>query len=550
MPPGTNRPALVGSEFPTQSRYIVVKSGLEVDTQGSEWILLPNSGRGRSLKVGWVYNSEMSQGDKDLILEVVIHYARTKAASTTDTVLSNIKPVMIKGIPSLVELTSLWSSFPTSRKKGVNQFFRTLKKLGYSQYAKYHNFTCSNLDKSKSRHLDSSRGAFSNIEFDSLARCVNLKVRGINWATRQELIFFQSSSFFGQVRNIVTNKLILATVRRPAQIALLKWSDLIPVGATFSDAGIERVDEIGWVATPALQLRVFHVKSQRITYNREVPERYPIYLSEEVSNMLIQYKKLVADGIGLLLDQGGLNLPASEILRMMDDMPMFPDTTLFDIELDSLESFRKLFTPRSSAYHVGGASVAQAMMAVKIVSERTAAASVSSNRIRHTVLTRGAQDGLDVTQLAKITGVTVPAARHYIDLDYAARRMIDEKYIGNIFLQKIFCTKLEGNPDLILNQAFDPVGSSGTKELCETCSALMGRPLGCYGCPNFRPILEADHTAVLKIAEDKLAANKSSLVGPLNPRSLEKLERQVLWLKFTIAACDEIMGTNRAIKNE
>jgi hypothetical protein len=35
-----------------------------------------------------------------------------------------------------------------------------------------------------------------------------------------------------------------------------------------------------------------------------------------------------------------------------------------------------------------------------------------------------------------MTGVTVPAARHYIDLDYVSRREIDTKYIGNEFLKK------------------------------------------------------------------------------------------------------------------
>ncbi|MGA4816392.1 hypothetical protein ACPA9J_20675 [Pseudomonas aeruginosa] len=83
----------------------------------------------------------------------------------------------------------------------------------------------------------------------------------------------------------------------------------------------------------------------------------------------------------------------------------------------------------------------------------------TSNRIRHTVVTRGAQNGLPAVQLAKMTGVTVPAARHYIDLDYVSRREIDTKYIGNEFLKKAFSHTLTVVPEgdeVIVDNKFNP----------------------------------------------------------------------------------------------
>ncbi|WP_223810560.1 hypothetical protein [Pseudomonas coronafaciens] len=521
-----------------------------MNTEKRIWVLLPQNGKGRFLDAGWVYDSPMSSEDKKIILDILIYYARTKAASTAVTVATNIKLVMANGIPLLAEIKASWSSFCSARKKGVNQFFSSLCRLGYSEYERYHDFTVSNLDKEKSKYLDPRRGALSVIEFDSLARKVNLDVRKIDWLVFQGLGFYQSTRLFSKLRNAITNKLILCIVRRPAQLAMLKWSDLIPVGTSFHDQGIKRSNEISCISSPNLQLRIFSIKSEGVTFNREFAENYPVYLSAEVSNMLVRYKKLVADGVVLLLGKSGRSISVSGVLAMMDNMPMFPDTSLFDITVETLELFQELFTSRSSAYHVSGSSIAQSVTNIKIFSERTQDALVTSNRIRHTVLTRGAQDGLDVAQLAKITGVTVPAARHYIDLNYTARRMIDDKFVGNAFLKAIFCTDVKDNSDLIVDHEFRPVGAPGNKTPCETCSTVMGRPLGCYGCPNFRPILEADHLSVLDRAEAKLNANRSSLIGGLNPRNLEKLERQISWLKFTIAACDNITSAGQVINAE
>ncbi|HEJ4836735.1 TPA: hypothetical protein SL610_006274 [Pseudomonas aeruginosa] len=529
---------------------VTVKSGLTVNTSDDVWVLLPNNGKGRLLCVDWVHSSNMSDNDRELILDVFVHYIRTSAASTASGVAGKVKPFLINGIPSLSRVKSIWSGLNASNKKGLNQFFGTLSRQGNAQFSEYHKYTSANLDKEKGNALDPSSGALSDIEFDSLAKQVNKNLLEFDWVADRVLSYFQSPGLYGRLRNLVTNKLLLSVVRRPIQIAIMKWADLIPSGASFNDEGIRAADEIGTVGGQTLQLRVFHAKSKGKQYSRESPERYPVHLSEYLSKTLTDYKGIVLEGLTLLMESEGIELDQSEMLNLMKDIPMFPDVSLFDLRFDSLDLFKGLFTPRSSAYHVSETAVAHAMRVVQVTSDRTSDCMATSNRIRHTVLTRGAQDGLPAVQLAKMTGVTVPAARHYIDLDYISRREIDSKFIGNEFLKKIFSidlTVVQGDDEIIVDSKFNPVGGARNKRSCSTCSTLLGRPLGCYGCPNFRPILEADHQSVLADAEDKLAVNRNSLVNPLYSRSTEKLERQIAWVRLTIAVCDEYLAGQRAI---
>ncbi|AYZ80261.1 TPA: hypothetical protein ACGWS1_003874 [Pseudomonas aeruginosa] len=535
-----------------ESSFISAKSGLVVNVADDVWVVLPNNGKGQRLCVDWIYSNSINGEDRKLILDVVIYYVRTKAASTASGVISNTKPFLGNGIPTLTKIKSIWGGLRTNNKKGLNQFFGTLCKLGESRFDEYHAFTKSHLDKTRSNALDVSRGAFDDAEFDCLARQINLSIGGFEWGVSRPISFYRSKNQFGSLRNLVTNKLLLSIVRRPVQIALLKWSDLIPSGASFNDSNIRSSDEVKSIGAKTLQLRVFVAKSSRVLNSRGFPERYPIHLSETLSKILGDYKKVFLDGVSLLLDSLGIGYEQSELLGVLDNMPIFPDTSFFDLQFDSFDFFSRLFTPHSTAYHVSESAVAMAVRWVSISSSRTADCIATSNRIRHTVLTRGAQEGLPAAHLAKITGVTVPAARHYIDLDYKSRREIDVKYLGNDFLSDIFggvLTVVSEGDDVIFDRNFNPIGGARKKLSCNSCSAVSGRPLGCYGCPNFRPILEADHRLILREAEEKLLINRSSLINPLYTRSVEKLELQVAWIKLTIDVCDEAILRRRALND-
>lgn len=533
-----------------KTRMFTCLSGIRVNAFEDTWTLLANRGKGSRVAVGWIHSGKMLDNDRELILEVLMFYARTKAASTTSGVNCNAGPYLRRGIPTLAVLKTIWSGLKTNQKKGLNQFFSTLTQLGNKQFEEFHDFTSTHLDKNKRNALDPSKGALSAIEFDSLAKQINSNIREFDWTVERHLTFYQSSNLFGSVRNLVSSKLVLSIVRRPIQLSSMKWADVVPAGATFNDPSVNAVDEIGTLGARTLQLRMFIAKVKGGQSGRGLPERYPLHLSEELSNALLRYKHFYRNGLRLLIKSSRITVDHSELTQLMENMPVFPSHDLFSAEFDSLNTFRGFFTEHSTVYHVGESAITNAFRVVSFDSERTSDCVATSNRIRHTVLTRGAQDGLPAVILAKITGVTVPAARHYIDLDYKSRRMIDTKYIGNEFLKRIFdehISEIPDEEDCVLDHQFKPVGGLKSIRKCDSCSTAQGKPVGCYGCPNFRPILEANHRSVLASAQDKRDVNRKSLVNPLLRRSIEKLDKQIERIQYTIEVCDDILAKQRAI---
>ncbi|KWS17144.1 hypothetical protein AL065_26180 [Pseudomonas amygdali pv. ulmi] len=171
--------------------HFVAKSGLKVEISQDIWVILPNNGKGREMKVGWARSAAISPRDQDLIFMVLIYYARTKAASTAEGVVTNIKPYVAEGIPSLYKIKNVWSGLKTNNKKGLNQFFGTLSKLGYDEYDIYHEYTSSHLDKDKKNTLDLDKGALTDFEFDSVAKQVNQSLREFDWEIDRGLDFYR-----------------------------------------------------------------------------------------------------------------------------------------------------------------------------------------------------------------------------------------------------------------------------------------------------------------------------------------------------------------------
>lgn len=536
-----------------QPTLITAKSGLKVNLLDDEWQVLPHKGKGHRISVAWLHGSDMPAEDWNLILDVYSHYVRTKAASTAIGIVTNTKPFLVHGFPDLTSLRTIWSGLQTNHKKGLNQFFGTLSRLGHQRFDTYHAFTTKHLDKDVSNVFDPSKGALSDFEFDSLAKQINNRLREFDWSVPQNLSYYRSTNGFNEARNSVAIKLMVSTVRRPIQLSVLKWSDVIPAGASFNDNNINAADEIGTIGAQTLQLRVFHAKAKGNSSPRAFPERYPIHLSEDLSATLLQYKKLCIRGLSLLMESSGLKLDQAELLIIMNNIPILPDTGLFDVQLNSIEMAKGLFTPHSTVFHCSDSSLTSTIRNIAIASDRVTGCIATNNRIRHTVLTRCAQEGLSAVQLARITGVTVPAARHYVDIDYESRRLIDEKYIGNEFLKRAFGGTITVAPEgeeIIFDHEFNEVGGVRSSQTCRTCQTKLGRPLGCYGCPNFRPILEANHKGELQLAEDKLRVNQAFLLAPLRAKTIEKLQRQIEWVKLTITLCEEILAKQRAIDVE
>jgi hypothetical protein len=332
---------------------------------------------------------------------------------------------------------------------------------------------------------------------------------------------------------------------------MMKWSDIIPVGLSFDDSDIPLENETASIGQESLQVRIYRIKERtKESLYRSTPERYPIALSEDLSRTIYLFKSLSVKGITLLLRESNIDVRSKKIVGLMKDLPVFPSASLFKLEVNSISEFKTYFSQNSAIFHTSEETATHSISDLSIKSDRTSKAKVSSNRVRHTVLTRSAEQGYSADQLATITGVSTPAVRHYIDLDYSARRLIDNNYIANDFLKNAFNTPIEKVRDgdsLIVGDDFNPIGGSREVLNCSTCNSKLGRPLGCYGCHNFRPIIEGDHRSELIKAEIKLKANQQKLTSPLNIQSTEKLTDAINMVNITIEICDEIIANRGAL---
>lgn len=533
-----------------EPQTLTTRGGLTVDVTADEWQLLATSSKGWKFDMSWVWNTSIPDLDRSHMLAVYSHYASTKAANTTTTVVTGTKPFLSSGIPGLVALRAKWSGLPTHQKKSLNQFFGTLSKLGYREYQYHHAFTKANLDSDRPQVFHPQKGALSEQEFESFCASLNLRLQLFDWKAERPLEFFQSKQMLGTTMSAVSNKLMAAIVRRPIQLSMLKWCDVLPAGRRFDDSRINSSHEVGSLGIDQLQIRLFQAKANGRAW-RTVPEKYPFPLNAQNSETLCNYKRLYMHGVKLLLEKNGCSISRQDLISAVSNMPIFISADFFSLVIASPKELNALFTDKSRALHIDESSIASHPRQVSIKSSRVDCCTVTSNRIRHTVLTRGAQAGLSAIALAKITGVTVPAARHYIDLDYNSRLMIDDLYVGSEFLTAVFSNLLDqvsNAEDELLDYEFNVVGGLRNKQCCTSCSAVMGRPIGCYGCNNFRPILEADHGKVLKLAELKLEANNKKLLTPEEKLSVEKLGKQVKWIKLTINICKQVLETRRGIE--
>ncbi|MDA8427638.1 MAG: hypothetical protein M0T70_00085 [Geobacteraceae bacterium] len=533
-----------------EPQTLTTRGGLTVDVTADEWQLLATPAKGWKFDMSWIWDASIPDLDRSHMLAVYSHYASTKAANTTTTVVSNTKSFFSSGIPELIVLRTKWSGLPTHKKKGLNQFFGTLIKLGYREYQHHHAFTAANLDPERPQIFDPEKGALSEQEFDSFCASLNLRLQLFDWQVERPLEFFQSKNRFGSIMAAVSNKLLVAIVRRPIQLSMLKWSDVLPVGRRFDDPRIDPSNEAGNLGIDQLQIRLFRAKAEGKSW-RTAPEKYPLSLNTQNSEVLSNYKRLYMLGVRQLLKRTGCSISQQELLNAVSNMPIFISVNFFLLEISSQKALNALFTDKSRALHISESSITSHTRYVSVESSRVDRCTVTSNRIRHTVLTRGAQANLSATTLAKITGVTVPAARHYIDLNYDSRLIIDDLYVGSGFLAAVFSNPLEqvlNDEDKVLDHEFNTVGGLRDKQSCTSCSAAMGRPIGCYGCNNFRPILEADHGTVLELTELKLEANSKKLLSPEEKLSVEKLVKQVKWIKLTINVCNQVLEARRGIE--
>lgn len=348
--------------------------------------------------------------------------------------------------------------------------------------------------------------------------------------------------------------LVKTIYRRPVQLAMLKWSDVLPIASSFKDHRFAKASSTPDVENlfsdvDQLHLRCFKAKSG---YGfRQYAEIRSIRLEPELSMLLVKYKKVYQQCLSDQLGKNGLNLNQAEMLDIVYRCPLFPEWKLFKLDVSDKPTLFKTLSHSSDMFHKPSHALISMMGYIsknlQLTSSRVQTFNITNNRSRHTVLTRGAEQGLSKEALSKVTGVTTTTVKHYIGLDTSGRCVIDKNVAGKtIFKQfsQVSTEELKKNGGFrVLNEFDEELGIIQQTSSCQTCTVQLCKPLGCYGCDNFRPLLEADHQANLERIELKIQFNQGNAAS----QTLKKLKESAVYIKATIEICKEHMAINRGV---
>ncbi|TOI00517.1 hypothetical protein [Vibrio parahaemolyticus] len=528
------------NRYEGKSTFQAKAEGYEFDLFSDEWVL----GYKKSLKLDW-----MNTLDSDVFLDlrlaiahVAKHYAYDSLngnVSTLKTLCQYLEPATFEAwwltLTSYKEtvknvLYAFSQKSPEYRSRVLTPLFDLVKKE-----------TLGRRVGSKSI-LDETTGAYSEIERDNLLEALRIETLH---ALNSE---FAKITAFTRLRTVLACQLMVAIVRRPTQLVQLKWCDLLRVGQAFTSHKERNLD---WVPltqhhfsdVEQLHLRTFKGKEGEFRRNAESRSHR---LDPNLSELLLQYYQAYETYLCTCLSQCNITLSESDTKALMQQLPLFPDKSLFSAKFETKERLFQSVSETSEAFHLSSGSLRTNIAylfnkKLDIKSDRLVDQSLAfiNNRWRHTQLTLAAWMGLSPAQVAAITGVTVEAIKSYLDLKAPERVKIDQAFAGNSVIQRfdsVSATELQQHPDFVVKSPFDEeMGHKLNPANCSSCQSKGAAPMGCYPCENFRPLETADHQPYLDKAERKLAINSQS--G--HPATVKRLQTIVVYIRVTIVLCEE-----------
>jgi hypothetical protein len=541
-----------GIDLPLQ---FISQAGLLVDTSENVWCLASH-GKGHQINVSWLHSFNNSFLLRDSLLDSLIHFSQTNSASTVQTKVFALKKAFPCDNDSIHDFKARWQTFKGPLKKTLKGLLSNSVKLGHKNLNQFNDITIKYSYKSNFQALHPTKGRLTDYEYDSILNNLRLKCNNLSFVIPENLKFYTeiySSNInkFINYRSIICYRMLIQIARRPKQISYLKWCDILPVGVSFNDSYID--SEPLFTGINELHLRMFKVKQTKSENSfRAFPERWSIPLSDSFSKLIIQYKKVYIKGISLVFEKQNLKLTENELNIFINNIPIFPNLDIFSADYNNQTLMQAVLRDNSTLFHISEDTVRNTQNAYgKGSSERCSSVIGTNNRLRHTWLSNAALRGLPITDISKITNVTLPAARLYLQMGLKERVFIDENYRANTFLKKAFEPKQMANLDdeLIEDASIGPVGIEKKTPTCNLCDnkKRMVRPIACYGCTNFIPLLEANHDAVLQqaLAKQEFILNfgdHDSIGG-----SIERLQKAICYIKLTISICNETLGKYREL---
>jgi hypothetical protein len=401
--------------------------------------------------------------------------------------------------------------------------------------------------------FDPVKGVYTDEEMLEIQEKLRLTVSDLLSKLDKDVV--PSLNVYFKLSNIVGLLLLISIYRRPVQLAMMKWSDVLPVGVSFKDHRYTvhsptPEEETGFSDVDLLHLRTF--KAKRGYGFREYAEHRSHRLEPEFSKLIVIYRYYYQLLLKDRLARQGIQLSEEEREDLLNRCPLFPSCDLFTTQYNTKRNLFSALGYQSDAMHkssnILNTAYKRASKRLALSSTRIANFNISNNRSRHTVITNAIERGLSAVQAAAITGVTSGVIKEYIQLDMKGRVAINEAMAGQRVLSqfaRISLNELKNLDDFIVKNEFDEVqGSLKNNTPCQTCKARICKPMGCYGCDNFRPFWDADHKSNLVMIEQKIAFNEGS-----NPDkyTLKKLQRSRLYCEATISLIIETKLNERGL---
>ncbi|MEM7357938.1 MAG: hypothetical protein AAF431_02435 [Pseudomonadota bacterium] len=480
-----------------------------------------------------LYSTNFEYKELVMILLVLGDVAETRSAIATSNVVNTISKgdlgeLTVKGVKEAVAL----SRSKNSSDVGIRKLKTFILALG-NRYPEYADLVAEirsyKVRQSMPSIYDAEKGALTEYEHASLKN-------RIDEFSQQVFVDFASGDFsYGllcRFRQLIIMRLLTITVRRPVQLSMLKWGDI--------RADRTSIKNEFSILMPCA--KKFTVGGFRASF-----EDVPIPLDEEFSNELIAFKHFAFERLSKVMEEKLPDFCLTDFERMFDYFPIVPLVGIFKVDIsesdlipETMDQLKQLLGPTSSAFHIGcsGSVTGTFDMLDSIDSDRSVNVNrtLGCQRLRHTVGSRMAAKGYDNLTISTSLGNTPKAAKYYIDLLPESRNEIDNKVTGLQHLAKRFSGQLVSSvePDrAIYNDVGNICGKGEVVNTCEAC--IQARPISCYGCDNFRPLIGADHNSSLELV---IAYLKKWQDLGADDSTLAPIKNKIKNIESTILACE------------
>jgi predicted transcriptional regulator len=517
--------------------------------------------------LGFIHNSPILNEQKEDLLNLLAFRAQNVSRSSLKKLVSGMKSILIRAEESFdTESFDLFldkycaktnkDNIKVSIKFFINNGHEFISNCFNVFYLNRCQDAKSQRGKRKRHHLHPERGAHTTVEFNSLMEGNRVLTQYLLQQLSQDRPFYckfksNANNEISLLQGGVLWVLLMSILRRPQQLLWIKIGDFRRYTGMFeasfgNDGVLMDYDE--------LKLQTFAAKKGYIA--RGYLDLDLHLLNRQNSNLIVKYTIKLFGEFLLSLQKKGIELTKDEKTEVFKRFPLFPTYQL--LKASMFESKRDLLNYLSEGTIAGHLDANASQHQVSVVIERFIVPIyftdrvkkdkgniTGNNRIRHTVLTAMAREGIDQYTLAAITGVTPSSVKYYIDMTAEDRQLIDKTLGNNATLSAWGKVRIQdqiyNDEDIAFDEYGDSFGQFEESSRCCGCREMLPVPLACYGCGNFIASAQADHQKQYRKASQKYEFNRKR---GQSEQSLIRLKQCIEYIEITIMKCEQYQYQN------